>query len=125
LAGRASQAAGPGLLHRLCDLAAARHDVSYGILQALLLPKVLCAHGAQAVQARAAISDLRPGVPGETALEEFAVALGVTTNVDELGIRADLTVLTEQVGSHPAVQPGRVRQAAVRRLREILAAPGR
>lgn len=125
LAGRAHQAAGPGLLHLLCDLTAARHDVSYGILQALLLPKVLCAHGAQAVQARAAISDLRPDAPAETALEEFAAAVGVTANVDELGLRADLTALTERVGSHPAVRPGRVRQAAVRRLREILAAPGR
>ena len=123
LAGRAYQAAGPGLLHLLCDLTAARHAVSYGILHSLLLPKVLCAHGAQAGQARAAISDLRPGVPAETALEEFAAALGVTATVDELGIRATLAALTEQVGSHPAVPPGRVRQAAVHRLRETLTAP--
>jgi len=125
LAGRAHQAAGPGLLHLLCDLTAARHDVSYGALHALLLPKVLCAHGTAAGQARAAISDLRPDVSAETALEEFAAALGVTATVDELGIRATLTALTERVGGHPAVPPGRVRQATVRRLRETLAAPGR
>jgi alcohol dehydrogenase class IV len=125
MAGRAHQAAGPGLLHLLCDLMAARHDVSYGTLQALLLPPVLSAHGTQAGQARAAISELRPGVPAEKALEEFAAALGVTATIDELGLRAGLTALTEQVSSHPAMQPGRLQQAAVRRLRENLATPGR
>ena len=125
MAGRAHQAAGPGLLHLLCDLTAARQEVSYGALQALLLPLVLCAHGTEAGPARAALSDLRPGVPAEQALEEFAAALGVTATIDELGLRAGLTALTEQVSSHPALPPGRVQQAAVRRLREKLAAPGR
>jgi maleylacetate reductase len=125
MAGRAYQAAGPGLLHLLCDLTAARHDISYGVLHALLLPKVVCAHGVQAGQARAAIADLRPGVSAESALEEFAAAVGVTANLDGLGIRAELTALTEQVSGHPAVRPGRIQQAAVRHMREILAAPGR
>jgi maleylacetate reductase len=125
MAGRAYQAAGPGVLHLLCDLTAAHHNVSYAVLHALLLPKVLCAHGAPAWHARAAISDLRPGLPAEAALEEFAAALGVTVTIDGLGIRAALTAVTGQLSGHAAVQPGRVQQAAVGRLGEILAASGR
>jgi alcohol dehydrogenase class IV len=121
LAGRAYHAAGPGLLHLLCDQLAARHDVGYAVLPALLLPQVLRAHGPQADPARAVISDLRPGVSAETALEEFAAALGVTATIDELGLRAALVALTGQVGRHPGVQPGRVTAAAVGRLAEILA----
>jgi maleylacetate reductase len=125
LAGRAYEAAGPGLLHLLCDLtAAARHDVSYAILPALLLPPVLRAHGARAEPARAAIGDLRPGVTAETALREFAAALGVTGTIDGLSLRAALTAHTEKAGSHPGLRPGRVTSAEAGRLREILAAPG-
>jgi alcohol dehydrogenase class IV len=125
LAGRAHDAAGPGLLHLLCDLTAARHDVSYAILTALLLPAALRAHGAQAEPARAAIADLRPGVAAEAALEEFAAALGVAETIDGLGLRAALTAVTEQIGSHSGLQPGRVTAAEMARLRETLAAPGR
>jgi maleylacetate reductase len=124
LAGRAHDAAGPGLLHLLCDLTAARHDVSYAVLAALLLPPVMSAHDARAEPARAAIGDLRPDVTAEEALEEFASALGVTATIDGLGLRAALTGLTEQEGDHPGMQPGRVTPAEVGRLREILAAPG-
>jgi maleylacetate reductase len=125
MAGRVHQAAGPGLLHLLCDLMAARPDASYGALQALLLPLVLRAHGPRAAPARAALSELRPGVPAEQALEEFAAGLGLTSAIDEPGLRAGLTALTGQVSSHPAMQPGRVQQDAVRRLRDNLAPPGR
>ena len=69
MAGRVHQAAGPGLLHLLCDLMAARPDASYGALQAPLLPLVLRAHGPRAAPARAALSELWPGVPAEQALE--------------------------------------------------------
>jgi alcohol dehydrogenase class IV len=124
LAGRAYDAAGPGLLHLLCDLTAARHNVSYASLPALLLPPMLRAHGAQADPARAAIGDLRPGATAEAAAEEFASALGVTRTIDELGLRATLAALTEQLGNHPGVKPGRVTPAEAGRLREILAAPG-
>jgi maleylacetate reductase len=124
LAGRAYDAVGPGLLHLLCDLTAARHDVGYATLTALLLPPALSAHGARAEPARAVISDLRPGVTAEAALEEFAAALGVTATIDGLGLRAALTALTEQVGNHPGVRPGRITTAEVGRLREILAVPG-
>jgi maleylacetate reductase len=124
LAGRAHDAAGPGLLHLLCDLTAACHDVSYAVLPALLLPPVLRAHGAQAELARAAIGDLRPGVTAEAALEEFTAALGVTATIDGLGLRAAITARAEQAGSHPGVRPGRVTPAEVARLREILATPG-
>jgi maleylacetate reductase len=124
LAGRAHQAAGPGLLHLLCDLAAARHDVSYAVLHALLLPDVVRAHGPAADPARAAIDDLHPGVSAETALAGLAAALGVTSTIDELGLRAALIALTGQAGSHPGAQPGRI-TAAAGRLGEILAAPGR
>jgi len=58
---------------------AARPDASYGALQALLLPLVLRAHGPRAAPARAALSELRPGVPAEQALEEFAAGLGLTS----------------------------------------------
>ena len=125
MAGRVHQAAGPGLLHLLCDLMAARPDVSYGALQALLLPLVLCAHGPRAGQARAAISELRPEVPAERALEEFAAGLGLAASNDDPGIRAGLIELTREVGGHPAMRPGRVQQETLRQLRELLAAPGR
>jgi maleylacetate reductase len=125
MAGRVHQAAGPGLLHLLCDLMAARPDVSYGALQALLLPLVLSAHGPRAGQARAAISELRPEVPAERALEEFAAGLGLAAGNDDPGIRAGLTELTREVGGHPAMRPGRVQQDTLRQLRELLAAPGR
>jgi maleylacetate reductase len=131
MAGRVHQAAGPGLLHLLCDLMAAHPvlvahpDVSYGALQALLLPLVLRAHGPRAAHARAALSELRPGVPAEQALEEFAAGLGLTATIDEPGLRAGLTTLTGQVSGHPAMPPGRVQRDAVRRLHDNLAAPGR
>ena len=123
MAGRAHQVAGPGLLHLLCDQAAARHHVRYAVLQALLLPAVLRAHADQADAARAALSDLRPGVPAEKALEELAAALGVTTTIDQLGIRADLAELAEQVSILPGPEPGRVTPATVARLQAILAEP--
>lgn len=124
LAGRAYDAAGPGLLHLLCDLTAARHDVGHAILSGLLLPLVLRAHGTRAEPARAAIGDLRPGVTAEAALEEFTTAVGVTGTIDGLGLRTVLTALTEQIGQHPGLQPGRLTAAEVGRLREMLAAPG-
>jgi maleylacetate reductase len=124
LAGRAYEAAGPGLLHLLCDLTAARHDVSYAILPALLLPSALRAHGVLAEPARAAVGDLRPGVTAEEALREFAAALGVTGTIDGLGLRAVLTAQAEQAANHPGLRPGRVTAAEAVRLREILAAPG-
>jgi hypothetical protein len=119
LAGRAHQAAGPGLLHLVCELAASRHVASYSVLSTLLLPEVLRAHGDEAGHARIALGDLRRGTPADTALKDFAVALGVTATLDELGIRASLTAITEQVGSLPAVQADRVASAA--RLRAALA----
>jgi alcohol dehydrogenase class IV len=125
MAGRVHQAAGPGLLHLLCDLMAARPDVSYGAVQARLLPLVLRAHGSQAARARAALRELRPGVPAEQALEEFAAALGVAAGNDDPGIRAGLTELTDEVGRHSAMPPGRVQPGTLRQLRELLAAPGR
>jgi maleylacetate reductase len=124
MAGRAYQIAGPGLLHLLCDHAAARYDVSYAVLAAILLPEVLRAHGSQADPGRAALADLRPGVPAETALEEFAGALGVTATIDQLGLRADLIALTEQVSTLPGAQLGRVTPAAAGRLQTILATSG-
>lgn len=125
MAGRAYQVAGPGLLHLLCDRAAAHRDVSYAVLVALLLPEVLRAHGPQADPARAALADLRPGVLAEKALEEFAAALGVTATIDQLGLRADLTALTDQVGTLPGPQPGRITPATAARLHAILATSAR
>jgi maleylacetate reductase len=122
LAGRAHQAAGPGLLHLLCDQAAARHHVSYAVLAAAWLPAVLQAHGAQAGPARAALGDLRPGVPAEQALDEFAAALGVTATIGQLGLRADFTAITALVRTLPGAAPGRVTPAAVDRLLAIAAA---
>ena len=62
MAGRAHEAASPGLLHLLCDVTA-RHEPGSGTLHALFLPHVLRAHGNQADQARSALAGLRPGVP--------------------------------------------------------------
>lgn len=128
MAGRVHQAAGPGLLHLLCDLMAARPvmaarpHVSYGAVQARLLPLVLRAHGPRAARARAALRELRPGVPAEQALEEFAAALGVAAGNDDPGIRAGLTELTHEVGGHSAMPPGRVQPDTLRQLRELLTA---
>jgi maleylacetate reductase len=123
LAGRVHQAAGPGLLHLLCELAAARQVGRYAVLHALLLPKALQAHAAAADPARAALRDLRPAVPAETALTRFARSLGVTGTLDELGLRPSLTALAEQAGGRGG-QEDRIRPEAAARLREILADPG-
>ena len=96
-----------------------------GRFRGLLLPLVLCTHGPRAGQARAAISELRPEVPAERALEEFAAGLGLAASNDDPGIRAGLIELTREVGGHPAMRPGRVQQETLRQLRELLAAPGR
>ena len=121
MAGRAHQIAGPGLLHLLCDQAAARHDVSYAVLAAILLPAILRAHETEADPARAALAGLRPGLPAEIALGEFAAVLGVAITIDKLGLRADLT---ELVSTLPGTAPGRVTSATVGRLQAILATSG-
>lgn len=119
MAGRAHNAAGPGLLHLLTEVAAGRYEASSGMLHALFLPRVLRAHGDQADQARAAIAELRPGVPAETALEEFSRALGITADLDELGIRSRITALTTEVSTHPAARPDRIQPPTVRRLQQL------
>jgi maleylacetate reductase len=119
LAGRAHEATGPGLLHLLCEIAAVRHQAGSGILHALFLPHVLHAHGDQAQQARAAIAGLRPGVPAETALEELSRALGITADLDELGLRTAVAALTAEVTTHPAARPDRIQQPALRQLRQL------
>lgn len=119
MAGRTHEATGPGLLHLLCDVTAARHAAGSGTLHALFLPHVLRAHGDQARRARSAIAELRPGVPAETALEELSRALGITAGLDGLGLRARLAALTAEVSAHPAARPDRIRQPAVRQLREL------
>jgi len=119
MAGRAHHATGLGLLHLLSEVAAVRHEASSGLLHAVFLPWVLRAHGDQADQARAAMAELRPGVPAETALEEFARALGITADLDELGIRAQITALTTEVSAHPAARPDRIKPQTVRRLRQL------
>jgi alcohol dehydrogenase class IV len=119
MAGRAHHATGLGLLHLLSEVAAVRHEASSGLLHAVFLPWVLRAHGDQADQARAAMAELRPGVPAETALEEFTRALGITADLDELGIRAQITALTTEVSAHPAARPDRIKPQTVRRLRQL------
>jgi len=119
MAGRAHNATGPGLLHLLTEVAAGRYEASSGMLHALFLPRVLRAHGDQADQARAAIAELRPGVPAETALEEFSRALGITADLDELGIRSRITALTTEVSAHPAARPDRIQPPTVRRLQQL------
>jgi maleylacetate reductase len=124
MAGRAYQVAGPGLLHLLCDQAAALYHISYAVLAAILLPAVLRAHGPRAGRARTALGDLHPGVSPEQALEQFTAAVGVTTSIDQLGLRAGLTALTELVSTLPGTAPGRVTSATVGRLQAILATSG-
>ncbi len=119
MAGRAHNATGPGLLHLLTEVAAGRYEASSGMLHALFLPRVLRAHGDQSDQARAAIGELRPGVPAETALEEFSRALGITADLDELGIRSRITALTTEVSAHPAARPDRIQPPTVRRLQQL------
>ncbi|WP_326566029.1 iron-containing alcohol dehydrogenase [Amycolatopsis rhabdoformis] len=83
LAGHALNELGrPGVVHQVCDLAAARHGLGYGLLHALVLPLVLRAYGEAAGPARAALAELRPGVSAEEAVAEFAVTLGLTVRVD-------------------------------------------
>jgi maleylacetate reductase len=124
LAGRAHQAAGPGLLHLVCELATGRHVASYSVLSGLLLPYVLRAHGAEAEPARAALGDLRPGAPAETILGDVAATLGVTATLDGLGIRASLHAVAVQVADLPGVREDPVASAAAGRLRDALAVPG-
>ena len=119
LAGRAHEATGPGLLHLLCEVAAARQGAGSGMLHAVFLPHVLRAHGDQAQQARSAIGELRPGVPAETALAELSCALGLTAELDRAGLRRAVTALTAEVSAHPAVRPDRIQQPAIRRLQEL------
>jgi hypothetical protein len=112
--------AGPGLLHLLCDLAAARQVADYGAALALLLPAVLSAHGEQGAPASAALAELRPGVPAATALAEFAVALGLEPGPDAPAVRAALATLTAEAGAHPAARPGLAAEPATRRLPALL-----
>jgi maleylacetate reductase len=119
LAGQAHEATGPGLLHLLCEVAAARHPAGSGMLHAVLLPHVLRAHGDQAQQARSAIAELRPGVPAETALAELSCALRITADLDRAGLRSAITALTAEVSAHPAARPDRIQQPAIQRLQEL------
>jgi maleylacetate reductase len=121
MAGRAHEAAGPGLLHLMCDMAAAQETAEYGTVLALLLPLVLRAHGDQAAPARAALAELRPEVPADTALEEFAAALGFDHDQDTPAVRSALSALTAQAGSHPAARPGLSSGPAIGRLPGLLA----
>jgi maleylacetate reductase len=120
LAGRAHELAGPGLLHLLCDLAAARKIAGYGALVALLLPAVLHAHGDQATPASAALAELRPGVPAAAALAEFAAALGPEPGQDGPAVRVALKALIPLASAHPAARPGLAAEPAVRRLPALL-----
>jgi maleylacetate reductase len=120
MAGRVHEVAGPGLLHLLCDIAAARQVADYGTVLALLLPRVLLAHGDQAAPASAALADLRPGVPAAAALAEFAVALGLEPGRDTSATRAALAALTAEAGAHPAARPGLSAEPALRRLPALL-----
>jgi maleylacetate reductase len=119
IAGRVHEATGPGLLHLLCEITAARHEAGSGRLHALFLPHVLSAHGDQAQPARSAIAELRPGLPAETALEELSGALGIRADLDELGLRTRVAALTAEVSAHPAARPDRIQQHAVEKLRHL------
>lgn len=119
LAGRAHEATGPGLLHLLCEITAARRGTGPGVLHALFLPHVLRAHGDQARRARSAIAELRPGVPAETALAELARALGIAADLDGLGLRAAIPELTAELSAHPAARPDRIRQQALQQLQQL------
>ncbi|MFF4598695.1 iron-containing alcohol dehydrogenase [Amycolatopsis sp. NPDC001319] len=72
----------PGVVHHLCDLVSTRHGLGRGLLYAHFLPLALDAYGDAAVGARAALAELRPGVPAERAVAEFAVRLGLTAEVE-------------------------------------------
>jgi maleylacetate reductase len=121
MAGRAHEAAGPGLLHLLCDIAAARRVAEYGAALAVLLPHVLRAHGDRAARASAALAELRPRVSAATALAEFAITLGLTPGHDTPAVRAALAALTAEAGTHPAARPGLASEPATRRLADLLA----
>jgi len=121
MAGRAHEAAGPGLLHLLCDIAAARKVAEYGAILALLLPPVLLAHGDGAASASAAVAELRPEVPAVTALAEFAAALGLEPDHDTPAVRAALAALAAEAGAHPLARPGLAAEPATRRLSALLA----
>ncbi|MEV6897261.1 iron-containing alcohol dehydrogenase [Amycolatopsis sp. NPDC051372] len=83
LAGHALHELGrPGVVHQVCDLVSTRRGLGYGRSHALFLPLVLRAHGEAAAGARAALAELRPGVPAEQAVAEFAVTMGLTAEVD-------------------------------------------
>lgn len=123
LAGQAHQAAGPGLLHQLCEQGAAREAGSYAVLQALLLPLALRAHGPAADPARAALADLRPDAPAEVALAGFAAAIGATATLDRPGLRTQLTALADQAASEASGTVRPAAPAAWARLRELIANP--
>jgi maleylacetate reductase len=121
MAGRAHEAAGPGLLHLICDIAAARQVAGYGAAVALLLPHVLVAHGDSAAEASAVLAEIRPGVPAGAALAEFAVTLGLAPGHDTPAVRAALAALSAEAGAHSAARPGLASEPAVRRLPYLLA----
>jgi maleylacetate reductase len=123
LAGQAHQAAGPGPLHRLCELGAARGAGSYAVLQALLLPLALRAHGPAADPARAALGALRPDAPAEAALADFAVEIGITATLDQPGLRTQLAALADQAAIEPSGTGKPVATATWARLRELIANP--
>ncbi len=78
-------------------------------------------HGDQADQAqRRRCAELRPGVPAETALEEFSPRARHPRQIlDELGIRSRITALTTEVSTHPAARPDRIQPPTVRRLQQL------
>jgi maleylacetate reductase len=121
IAGRVHEAAGPGLLHLICDLAHARRVAEYGSALALLLPDMVRAHGDRAARVSAALTELRPRVPAATALAEFAVSLGLTPDHDTRAVRAALAALTTEAGAHPAARPGLAGEQATGRLPGLLA----
>lgn len=121
LAGRAHEVAGPGLLHLLCEFAAARAVAEYGAVLALLLPEVLRAHGDQAAPARAALAELRPGVSAATALAEFAATIGLEPGPDTSAVRTALTALTADAAAHSSARPGLAVESVTRRLPALLA----
>jgi maleylacetate reductase len=123
LAGRAHEVTGPGLLHLLCECAAAREVAEYGAVLTLLLPEVLRAHGDQAAPASAALAELRPGVPAATALAEFAATVGLEFGPDTSAVRAALAALTAEAGAHSSARPGLAAEPATRRLPALLAGP--
>ncbi|HEY1703917.1 MAG TPA: iron-containing alcohol dehydrogenase [Trebonia sp.] len=121
MAGRVHEAAGPGLLHLLCDIAAARQVADYGAALALLLPDMVRAHGDRAAPVSAALAELEPRVPAATALAEFALSLGLAPDHDTPAVRTALAALTTEAGAHPAARPGLASEPAIGRLPGLLA----